>query len=294
MREDETDNPEAQASAPEETGGAAQSTFPKRNRDLFKYLITTFQSMLPPEKAAQFALIADELERSIADNCETCQLSHPQPAEMPRDPRRSRFLLRLVVSRISHLFAGDKATMPRSLIEGMDRYMKKAFGEVIYTELNAEADQLLYRLNIDDDKAMWDHIRANPQWRRFVDTIFIRILFRFENFPSGKKTFMSIMGMTTEELSRFNFTDDHFHMVFEGLFSELWIEMEDEEQRIRWDFLFGDGTSKRIQTILSQGLARWLKRKDSKVLGSGRVVAADKPAPSRKPGTLAPPPTPKS
>lgn len=250
------------------------STFPRRNRDLFKYLLTTFQAMLPPEKAAQFAVIAEELERSIQDNCQVCSVSHQAAGlEMPRDPRRSRFLLRLVVGRVSHLFAGDKAIMPRSLIEGLDRYLKKAFGSVIYEELNVEADQLLYRLNVDDDREIWQRIRENPHWQRFVDTIFIRILFRFENFTNGKKTFMSIVSMTMEDISRFTFKDDHFYLVFEALFVELWQGLEQEEQRIRWDFLFGDGTSKRIQAILSLGLVRWMKKKDRIVLGSGRVIA---------------------
>jgi hypothetical protein len=178
----------------------------------------------------------------------------------PHDPRRSRFLLRLVVSRVSHLFAGDKATMPRSLIEGLDRYLNKALGAIIYEELNAEADQLLYNLNIDDDKQMWEGIRKVPQWRRFVDTIFIRILFRFENFPKGKKTFMNILAMTMEERSCFIFGEDHFHQVFEALFSDLWIQIQREETRIQWEFLFGDGTVKRLGAILRQGLPRHLNK----------------------------------
>jgi len=285
--DDLTGGPVPEASGTED--GAELLVYPRRNRDLFQYLITTFQSMLPAEKAAVFDMIAAELERSIHDNCQICRITHQQAtAEPPRDLRRSRFLLRLVVSRVSHLFAGDKAILPRSLIEGMDRYMKKAFGSVIYAELDAEADELLYRVNCDDDREMWEKIRTNPQWCRFVDTIFIRILFRFENFANGKKTFMAILEVTMQEVSRFTFTDDHFALVFEAMFSELWTELENEEQRIRWDFMFGDGTSKRLEAILRLGLVRYLKRKDSKVLGSGRVVAADKSA-SRSPSVLARP-----
>lgn len=138
----------------------------------------------------------------------------------------------------------------------------------------AMIDQLLYRLNVDDDREMWSRIRANPQWQRFVDTIFIRILFRFENFANGKKTFMNILNITMSEKSRFVFTEEHFHIVFEALFSELWEQSEIEEQRIRWDFLFGDGTAKRIQTILSSGLERWMKKRKTVILGSGRVASS--------------------
>jgi len=271
--EKELESPDAEATS--EPQGLGLSTFPRRTRDLFHYLITTFQSMLPAEKAAQFAIIAQELERSILDNCQSCAVSHRQPDAplvVPHDPRRSRFLLRLVVGKLSHLFSGDKAILPRSLIEGMDRYLIKAFGAVIYEELNTEADRILYQLNCDNDREMWERIRENKEWQRFVDTIFIRILFRFENFAPGRKTFISILEITMQEQSRFTFKDEHFVSIFESLFHELWEALEHEDQRIRWDFMFGDGTSNRLTAILKHGLARWIKRRSSKLLGSGRVV----------------------
>jgi hypothetical protein len=52
--------------------------------------------------------------------------------------------------------------------------------------------------------------------------------------------------------------------------------LENEDQRLRWDFMFGDGTSKRLEGILKEGLVAYLKRKDRKVLASGRVVATKK------------------
>jgi hypothetical protein len=254
----------------------------KRNGELFRYLLTTFQTLLPPDKAQQFQAIAMELDTAVATNCQTCWISHPSAGGPPaHDPRRSRFLLRLVVSRLSSLCIGKTAIMPRSLIEGLDRYLVKAFGQAMYEESNAEANQILSDLNIDDDFQMWIGIRKNVQWRRFVDTIFVRILFRFESFTLGKKTFINIVNMTMEEQSRFNFEDEQFYAVFEALFVELWKDLQQEDQRIRWDFLFGDGAAKRLDAILNQGLAHWLKRKDHKVLGSGRVVV-EKSANSRQ------------
>lgn len=253
---------------------ATSSSCLKRNRDLFDYLLTTFQAMLPAEKAAQFQIVAQELGSSVDDNCQSCRLEQRALDEvLPHDPRRSRFLLRLVVSRVTPLFSGKTTTLPRSLIDGLDRYLNKAFGQVIYDELNAETNQMLHNLHVEDDEQMWNSIRKNPQWRRFADTIFIRILLRFENFALGKKTFMHIVDFTMQEQSRFNFTEEHFFMVFEALFSELWKDLQDADRRLRWDFAFGDGAAKRLDGILAQGLVHWLRRKDSKVLGSGRVVA---------------------
>ncbi len=156
----------------------------QRTRELFHYLVTTFQSMLPPEKAEQFGRIALELEAAVAET----YVDAPAP-EQPKahDPRRNRFLLRLVVGRVSPLFSGDRPSMPRSLIEGLDRYLMKAFGPIIYEELNAEADQILINLNTNDDHAMWEGIRRAPQMRRFVDTIFIRILFVLRISRTAKK-----------------------------------------------------------------------------------------------------------
>lgn len=195
---------------------------------------------------------------------------------MAEDPRRRRFLLRLVASRVSHLCTGKTAVMPRSLFEGLDSYLIKAFGPAMYGESNAEANQMLGALDITDDARMWIGIRRNLQWRRFVDTIFIRILLRFENFPQGRKTFTNIIDMTMQEQSRFSFGEEQFFAVFEALFADLWTDLQDEDQRVRWDFLFGDGATKRLDAILNQGLARWLKTKDRKVLASGRVVSRKK------------------
>jgi len=275
-----TDAPGVQGDDDREAADAqALAVHPRKNLELFQYLITTFQSMLPPEKGAAFAMVADELIKSVGENCTACQAASHDIVSSQRDPRRSRFLLRLVVGKVSHLFSGPRPMMPRTLIEGLDRYLKKAFGPMIYDELNAEADQLLYRLNCDDDKEMWRLIRENPDWARFVDTVFIRILFRFENFAHGKKIFMTILDTTMQEISKFNFTNDHFSAVFEALFSDLYEHMEMEEQRLRWDFHFGDGTCKRIGGILDQGLVNYLKKRNSRMLGSGRVVAT---APAKK------------
>jgi len=253
----------------------------RKNRELFQYLIETFKTMLPPDKAAQLGALGEDLLKAVEDNCGACLQARKAP-EVERDPRRSRFLLRLVVGKVSHLFSGPKATMPRTLIEALDRYMKKAFGSMIYDELNAEADQLLFHLNCDDDKEMWQKIRENPDWARFVDTVFIRILFRFENFSHGKKVFMTNLDATMQDLSKRSFTEDNFFAVFEALFSDLYEHMEQEDQRLRWDFHFGDGTCKRISGILDQGLVNYLKKRNSRLLGSGRAIPTDKPLTFKK------------
>lgn len=258
---------------PDQPTDAVLASYKRVTRDLFHQLLSTFQSMLPPEKATQFAQIGEELKSTILEKLDSIAQSTSPTAQ--RDARRNRFLLRLVLSRVSHLFSGKQAIMPRSLIEGLDTYLIKAFGPIIYEELNNEADQILWNLHAGDDRELWDSINKNPPVRRFVDTIFIRILFRFENFPAGKKTFTSIVDRTMQDRSNFSFNDDHFYAVFESMFNELWTEAQSEGQRIRWDFLFGDGTSARIVEILKQGLKQWLKRQaGGSILAAGRAAAA--------------------
>ncbi len=255
---------------PDQSADTLLANYKRVTRELFHQLLATFQTMLPPEKATQFAQVGEELKSTILEKLDAVAQN-----AAPRDTRRNRFLLRLVLSRVSHLFSGPKAIMPRSLIEGLDSYLLKAFGPIIYEELNNEADQILWNLSAGDDRQLWDSINKNPPVRRFVDTIFIRILFRFENFPAGKKTFSSIIDRTMQDKSNFSFGEEHFFAVFEAMFSELWAEAQNEGQRIRWDFLFGDGTSARLVEILKQGLNRWLKRRTGgTILAAGRAAAA--------------------
>jgi len=257
---------------PDQSTEAVLAGYKRVTRDLFGQILTTFQALLPPEKAAQFGAISEQLKAMVMDKLDAVAQTATQPV---RDTRRNRFLLRLVLSRLSHLFAGNKAILPRSLTEGIDTYLKKAFGPIIYEELNNEADQILWNLHTGDDRELWESINKNPPVRRFVDTIFIRILFRFENFPNGKKTFVSIVDRTMQDKSNVSFNEDHFYAVFEAMFSDLWSEAQDEGQRIRWDFLFGDGTSARIIDILKQGLDRWLKRRaGTKALAGKRAAGA--------------------
>ncbi len=214
--------------------------------------------MVPPGKAAEFQALGREVERMLEEHTRTFIASLPAEmqaaAQSTRDPRRSRFLLRLVVGRLPHLFAAKGAPMPKTVIEGIDQFLKRAFSQAIYEELNGEADEMFRGIPSGDDEAMWRAIRSSPQWRRFADTVLIRILFRFENFGTGKKTFMHIVGTVMQEKSKFVLGEEHFNQIFNGLFGELWAELKSEDQQMRWDFMFGDGTSARLSRILVEGL----------------------------------------
>ncbi len=240
-----------------------------RNKELFSYLVNTFKGLLPPEQGETFVRLAGELNAAVSDNCGTCHAASMAfcegaaeasrvgvvtPASL-RDPRRQRFLLRLVSARISRLFVGDQAIFPRTLVEGVDRYLRKALGDIVYTELNREAGDLLAKIGTDDDKLIWERIYANADWRRFADTILIRILLRFDKFPAGKRIFMSVVGKAMTEGNNFQMKDGHFHMLFKALFGEIANSTTDEAKRILWDYQFGEDTSKRLSEIFKRAKA---------------------------------------
>ncbi len=230
------------------------ASYRRRNEELFSYLVKTFVKFLDDEHAAEFRRVITVLEKSVEDNCRSCTLAFdPGVAEERskrfRDPRRQRFLLRLVATRISHLFAGERAVFPRSVVEGMDNYLRKALGEVIYGEINEETASLLNKITAKDDDELMDKIRGNPEWKRFYDLILIRILLRFEQFPKAQKTFITIIDRTMQEKSNFTFTDTHFPWLFNALFGDIFQQLNDEEQRLRWDYMFGDGTSRKLELI---------------------------------------------
>ena len=254
----DADKPAAPESGGTQSLGELIAVFPKRNQDLFNYLINTFVSMLPADKGQQFRTIAKEIEKLLEEHTKAFIGALPpdlQAAALStRDPRRSRFLLRLVAGRVSHLFASRNPKLPKSVIEGLDQFLIKAFGQVVYDELNTESDDMFRGIPSGDDEEMWRQIKATPHWRRFADTILIRILFRFENFANGKKTFMLIVGRVMQDVSKFTFNDMHFNLIFQALFGDLLMELQNDEQKLRWDFMFGDGTSGRLMNILVEGL----------------------------------------
>lgn len=233
---------------------APDIVFPKRNRELMKYLVNAFSGLLDPEKAKQFGPIGAELDRAVELNCSNCAISRGFSAGLGTDPaqkdaRRNRYLLRLVIGHAAPLIFAEAPLLPRSVVEGMDRYLRKSLGDIIYDELNHEADNLLYRVNTNDDKEMIVKIYASPEWRRFADNIFIRILLRFENFPQAKRSFINVVSSAMEEFSNENLEEHQFYLLFEALFRNIFVDLSNEEQTIRWDYLFGEGTTRRLRDI---------------------------------------------
>jgi len=175
----------------------------------------------------------------------------PVQAGQPQESgNRSKFLLRLIAGRFSHLFADpENPVFPREVVMGFDNYLVKLLGEMLYSELNVEAQELLSYFNTDDDGEIWKEIGKNDRHKRFAYNILIRILLKFEDFEWAKRNFISILNNVTERKSGFFFEDQHFQLLFTALFSDLFKALWDDEATLKLNFMFGEGTADRIDTI---------------------------------------------
>lgn len=175
----------------------------------------------------------------------------PGQADQPQESgNRSKFLLRLIAGRFSHLFADpNNPVFPREVVMGFDNYLNKLLGGLLYGELNVEAQELLSYFHTDDDGEIWREIGKNDRHKRFAYNILIRILLKFEDFDWAKRNFISILNNVTERQSGFLFEDQHFQLLFTALFSDLFKALWDDEASLKLDFMFGEGTADRIDGI---------------------------------------------
>ena len=173
-----------------------------------------------------------------------------QAGQPQESGNRSKFLLRLIAGRFSHLFADpENPVFPREVVMGFDNYLTKLLGGVLYGEMNVEAQELLSYFNTDDDGEIWKEIGKNDRHKRFAYNILIRILLKFEDFEWAKRNFISILNNVTERKSGFLFEDQHFQLLFTALFSDLFKALWDDGASIKLDFMFGEGTADRIDGI---------------------------------------------
>jgi DNA-binding response OmpR family regulator len=203
---------------------------------------------------------AKSAETIDSSSDETQRPSTPPPVrEQPRSSkagknRRRLFLLRLFISRISHLFGDDKGrkkVVPRLFVHGFDEYLTLLMGRNLYIQLNLEAKKLLEKVESDDDAFIWREIILNEQYRRFSFNILIRILIKFKDFAKNKRNFLTIINKSFDKKVD-KFTESHFNIVFMTLFADIFGFMRDADELAKMDFMYGEGTGDKISGIYDE------------------------------------------
>ena len=110
--------------------------------------------------------------------------------------------------------------MPHQFVHGFDEYLRLLMGENLYNQLNAEAKNLLDKIESDDDALIWREIILVEQYRRFSFNILIRIIMKFRNFSKNKRNFFITINKSFEKKVD-RFSEHHFNIVFMTLFSDI-------------------------------------------------------------------------
>ena len=168
--------------------------------------------------------------------------------------RRHLFLLRLFISKISHLFDDDrgrKKVVPRQFVHGFDEYLRLLMGQNLYDQLNGEAKNLLEKIDSDDDALIWREIILIEEYRRFSFNILVRIIMKFRKFSENKRNFFIIVNKSFEKKVD-KFSERHFNIVFMTLFSDIFGLIEDAGELAKIDFMYGEGTGGIIIEIYNE------------------------------------------
>ena len=190
------------------------------------------------------------LEVWLKQNCRLC-LGHVlassesahDPALRPVGERRRRFLLRMLVARFSHLFAtGADGDIDRSLVYGLDIYLRKFLGENRYDEMNAEAHRCLARFPDCDDAELWRSVMADAKGRTCLLNLVVGIVLKFETYARSRATFVTIVNNGQMRWVP-EFTSEQFDRLFALLSSDLFAMAHSDGDAAELDALLGGGTA---------------------------------------------------
>ena len=175
--------------------------------------------------------------------------------------RRSKFILRLLVARVSHLFGdrgGWRQRLRRDFLHGFDRYLVQLLGRSLYDQMNAEAGDILSVLDVDDDAEIWRKIYLDENHKVFGFSILIKFLEKFDHFDRGRRNFTSIVNSSIMKeadkgkyLDRYVLDEGQFMMVFGTMFSDLFSILGDADGAEELDSTFGAGTWEKMERIRS-------------------------------------------
>lgn len=277
-----------------------------RHQRTAERLVRTLQEALAPQIQSRGTITAEEFDRAVgvllehadkltplfAHNCRAC-LDHPVPprirlALFQPDGRRRDFVTRLLFATLRGRVPErvDPLTglvFPQVVAPGLQANVAALFYDKEWEAMNADACAVFHKIGDAQDGEVWERIAEDDTLPIIVDALFVRVLLRFKQFAFQRQAFMRRMVETMRE-RRFVFTEEHFVMLFDSLFTRLRHELRTELGRARMDTRYGDDTSGHLLRIFDEfdRHRRDLSLPTRTLGGAQRVAALRPPAAPRR------------
>lgn len=178
-------------------------------------------------------------------------------ASPPAGVRRNH-LLRLLTAAYAPMFEAPGPgqlwePLPRRIVGGVQNWLEYALGPQLLAHMNEFAGTILEDIDTADDVALWKAATTHPGYGVLVRDILVRLAFKFEDYETARGKLLTIMINALREQNRQSWlTDGQGDQLLSAIFRPLKSALNQNRERIRIDFMLGDGTATRLATILDR------------------------------------------
>jgi hypothetical protein len=159
--------------------------------------------------------------------------------------------LRLVCASFSGAFSESADYIPRSIIEGFDRFLEGVFGET-YGLLNDKFEFIIQDFTDCPDERLWERIFADDFRYHMAIRVLHDLILKFGKYGAEKTFLINAINGEIPPGQRFLFNDRHFELVFLSLFYHLH-HYASENQRL-FDWIYGEGAAETVTEIFTAHL----------------------------------------
>lgn len=224
-------------------------------RRIQKILGEIFEFFLAHGQMKNLAL-ADETIRMTGNKlgqvCQDCQMQLMGSGDVDEDApppptagneKRRLFLLRLVSSKLSHLFdpVHNPNPMDRAYAMGLDLYFRRIFPQQVYVRLNGEAKQILGASGRDDVQVV-NTVNTNPFFSAFMQNVLVRMVLTFKDYEAAKGLFMQDVNDALPS-GYDEMTNEQFRVLMSALLFDVFMKGKSEMDGKLLDYRFGKGTA---------------------------------------------------
>lgn len=191
--------------------------------------------------------ICQECQMQLRGGGEVEEVAAPPPTK--GNEKRRLFLLRLVTSKLSHLFdpVHNPNPMDRAYALGLDLYFRRIFSQNVYIRLNGEAKQILGATGSDDIQ-VFNTVNTNPFFNAFVQNVLIRLALTFKKYEGAKGLFMQDVNSALPN-DYPDMTNEQFRVLMSALLFDVFMKGKSEMDGKLLEFRFGPGTADTLNAI---------------------------------------------